>query len=225
MQNGLRPSAACSENVAVGESAACGKADKFGKVRSAGKQISHMDVNRIKSGLHKRARHFILAVYALLSQNGNLRTDARIDIRGRNVLFRIKTHRKCKTAVMRVGNQIIFTVSAFRIVPHTGNLPANLGPGLLQIGSLFGENTLAFQVNIEIFFRNQVAKIHQSILKAFSFKRFHDFGRTPAGHLNHRAELFIKERFIERLAVFHKTVGNHFDTDMACEHHFAQRRR
>src|SRR6201996_8955307 len=66
IENGCRPTAACTQHVAKGEAAACGKAAEIGQLDATGGKIGHVHVDRIEPGTCKGRCHFDLAVDTLI---------------------------------------------------------------------------------------------------------------------------------------------------------------
>jgi hypothetical protein len=72
-QDGPRPAEAGAEHVAVGEAAAGDQALEVLEADAAGQNVAHMDVDRSKAGLVEGRSHFVMAVDALLAQDGDAR--------------------------------------------------------------------------------------------------------------------------------------------------------
>ena len=123
---------------------------------------------------------------------------------------------------MLIGDELVLAVSAFWIVTHSGNLPADFIPSFLQVDAVFRENAFAFKINIEVIVLSQVAQILERPAHAGSFKVSFHFGSASASDLNDRAELFIEQCLVKRTVFAHKRIGHNFYADMAGKHHFAE---
>src|SRR6185437_13858520 len=66
-EDGPGPSAAGAEDVAIGE------ADEGGEVGAAGEQVAHGDVDALEAGAVEGGGHLVLAVDALLAEDGDAR--------------------------------------------------------------------------------------------------------------------------------------------------------
>ena len=72
-ENCFGPAAAGAEDVAVGEATAGGEADEGGEVGAAGEEVAHGDVDAFEAGAVEGGGHLVLAVDALLTQDGDAR--------------------------------------------------------------------------------------------------------------------------------------------------------
>ena len=88
-QDRFGPAFAGAQHVAIGKSAARGKALEVRQRHAAGDDVAHVHVERVEAGAIERRRHFDLAVDALLAQDRDARPRA-VNKRRGDVRRRIK---------------------------------------------------------------------------------------------------------------------------------------
>ena len=90
-QDGLCPALACSEHVAIGESAAHDQTAEILEPRASCDQVGHVNVVGCEAGSVERGRHLDMAVYTLLAQDCDARSRAARDVGRRDVGMRVRT--------------------------------------------------------------------------------------------------------------------------------------
>ena len=73
VEDALRPTGTCTEDVAVREAAASDDACEVGEVNCAAEEVGHVDVDCFEACAVEGEGHFVLAVDALLAENGDFR--------------------------------------------------------------------------------------------------------------------------------------------------------
>ncbi len=76
------------EHVAVGETAAGRQPLERGEIDAAAQDVAHVDVERVEAGAIEAGRHLVLAVDALLAQDGDTRPRAGVHERRSHIVGR-----------------------------------------------------------------------------------------------------------------------------------------
>ena len=220
MQDGLGPTAARSQHVAVGEAATDGKAHKVFERNAAGEQIGHMHVVSFKACT--RPSHFGLRVDALLAQDGHLRTHARGNVGSCNALFIVKRCLHEKALHVLVAHPVGFAVGASGIVAVAGNGVGNFAPSAGEIRTGFAKNFRTAREHHKCIVAVEFANGLEDRFEPFGLDFGHHFVETIGRYLQDCTEFFAKERFKRAAA---QSVGVERDAAVRSKHHFSSGRR
>jgi hypothetical protein len=113
----LRPAEAGAEHVAVGEAAAGDQALEILEADAAGQNVAHMHVDRSEAGAVEGGGHFVMAVDALLAQDGDARPAAdclQIDLG--EIFLRIESQLRRQAGIGEVEDAVEFLLGAARVV-------------------------------------------------------------------------------------------------------------
>ena len=141
-QDGPRPAEAGAEHVTIGKAATGDQTLEILETDAAGQNVAHMHVDRGKAGLVEGGGHFVMAVDALLAQDGNARTTADLRVNLSEILLRIEGQLRRQAGIGDVEDAVEFLLGAARVVAHGLHLVAGLGPGTLQVNALFTQHAL-----------------------------------------------------------------------------------
>ena len=202
VEDSLRPAAAGAEHVAVGKAAAGGKSLEVGKIESAREKVRHMDVPGFKARTCKGGGHFSLGVDAFLAQDRDLRANARVDHRERNVFVDVERGLCKKTLVRRVGDGGEFLIRAFGVVAAAGNFMRDLGPGALEFSTREAREDFTLEDDFKLVFLKELAHEVAAVREAEGAHLRDHFFRTVRRDLHEGAEFLIEEGIQHRGSLF-----------------------
>ncbi len=133
-EDGFGPAAAGAEDVAVGEAAAGGEADEAGEVGAAGEEVAHGDVDAFEAGAVEGGGGFVLAVDALLAEDGDAGA-GEVKVRSTNAFGEIEGDVDEEAGAVGVVEEGEFCCGAGGVVAERGDVEGGLGPDLVEGGA------------------------------------------------------------------------------------------
>src|SRR5579875_54373 len=133
-EDGFGPAGTCAEDVAVTETAAGGEAREVGERLAAGEEVAHVDVDGGEPGAVEGVGHLVLAVDALLAEDGDAGA-CDVEERRTYALGEVEGHLHGEAGTIGVVEQRELLGGAGRVVAEGGDVEAGLGPKLVQGGA------------------------------------------------------------------------------------------
>ena len=218
-QNGLRPAFARAQHVAVGEAAARHQRLEIFQTGTSGQQIAHVDVDSVKARAVEGSRHLNVGVNALLAQHRHFRTRTGRNVRRGDVFVDVEGELHVQAWILIIGLRVVLLIGTFRVITQALHLPGGFRPPHAQRGAAFAEHGVTVSFNDEAValngFTQIVHAVSQAMLRQNRFNRI-AIRRT---HLNHGAQLFVKQR---SQTVFAKRRNVRFHATVAGEGHLCQ---
>jgi hypothetical protein len=155
-----------------------------------------MDVDRSKPGLVERRSHFVMAVDALLAQDGDTRAVADLQVDLGEIVLRIESQLRRQAGIGDVEDAVEFLLGAIRVVAQRLHLVAGFGPGTLQIDPLFTQHALGVAGDAD--FVPVVQGTDKVIRHAASTQDRRHLSAVIATDLDQRAE-FLVEQYLDHI--------------------------
>ena len=207
-QHRLGPAFAGTQHVAIREAATCHQCMELLQVTTARQQVAHVNVYGIEAGAMESGRHFDVGVNALLAQYGNFRTRTGRNVRRCHVFLWGEGQIDVQTWVIIVFLGFVLLIGAFRVVAQTLHLPGGFGPPGTQRAAAFAEHRLVARGDNETIALLDAAQNVGAIAQAVLCQNLLNLSALLVTHLNHGAQLFIKQRGQCRIAQRFNVGGN-----------------
>ncbi|CCJ89460.1 conserved hypothetical protein [Cronobacter turicensis 564] len=167
---------------------------EIAETATTGKQIAHMHVDSLKARAVERCRHLDMRVNALLAQHRDFRTRAGGDKRRGDILFDIERQFHVEARIAVIGFRLMFLIRARRIIAQALHLPGGFRPPHAKLGAAFAVHHVIARRQGEAIACDCLAKIMRAFAKTVIFQHALHLLALGGGNLNHRAQLFVKQR-------------------------------
>ena len=218
-EDGLRPTLTCPQHIAVRETTAGDQRLEIFQTGTPGQQVAHVNVDGIKARTVEGSSHLNVRVDALLTQYGHFRTRAGRNVRRGDIFVDVEGELHVQARIVVVSLRVVFLIGTLRVVTQALHLPGGFSPPHTQGRTALAEHRVAIRFNDKAValhgFTQIMHAICQAVLSQYAFNRVTICGT----HLNHRAQLFVKQR---RQTILAQRRDVRFDAAVAGEGHLSQ---